>query len=1112
MNRPIPKREAAGQTCPSNDRVAEGEDDGSPPAAAVAAALVSVLENKGIEDLLHIAGSNREAEDVAQALRQFLPQAEILLLPSWDCLPYDKVWPTRDNMGRRLRVLHAITQASKLRRITVTSIESALQRVPPPLAIARAFTTLQVGQTLDRELFKTTAERIGYVVDDRVDEPGEIALRGDLIDVFPAGDVSPVRIVLDAQTSISELKTYDPISQRSERSHDLVLLGPASELIFQAGNHPEVAAMRTTSMEERLVSLYGSLPSLFDVAWGASISFLAGLEGSPLARILDLVEDASRARREIAGSAKPLPDQFYLSRDDWKEAVRNRQCLRLSAATARTPKFFQASRSGHEFAEYVKTQTSSGVSVVVTGRASELQRADKLLVRKLGRRMEKVADWAQIRSAAGGSLLKAEFNIEEGFADPKSRLAVIAAADIFGPVLRAQGNSPQSVLDPELRIGDVVVHEEHGLGVLAAVEQVDLAGQRQDIVRLEYRDGASLLVPVSDFCRIWRYGSDPGAVPLDRLDGDGWSKRHRAAFLEIGRLGRRLVALSNARSNEPAEIIRPPRADLARFAARFPYAETPDQAEAIRAVLDDLSSGRTMNRLICGDVGFGKTEIALRACAAVALSGKQVAVVTPTTVLARQHYETFSRRFAGTGLQVAHLSRVVGASEARKVKEGLRDGRIAVVVATHAVAAKGVTFADLGLLVIDEEHRFGVKLKQALRNLAPRLHTLSMSATPIPRTLQSAMAGIQEVSVLNTPPARRRPVRTMLAPFDAGSARAALLREYRRSGQSFFVVPRIEDIEPIAHLLDSLVPELTVKTAHGKMKVRVLDEIVVRFADGDGDVLLSTDIVESGLDVPRANTIVIWRADRFGLAQLHQLRGRVGRGRVQGVAFLLTEPDAVLADETRARLSTMLALDRLGSGLSISQRDLDLRGAGDIFGEEQVGHMKLIGAGLYLHLLERAVSRAAGAPNPDKQLAEINVQVTAAFSESYVPEPAVRLSLYTRLCRMSSEADISAFADELEDRFGTMPGEVATLLKLTALRIAAAEMGVSKVDVGPESIAMSFRTKSTASQWRGIKAAEGFGFRNGRLIFRRSQSAAPELGAVRSALDALRSAKSSHDR
>ncbi|AMY04118.1 DEAD/DEAH box helicase [Mesorhizobium ciceri] len=1084
-------------------------EHGVPPSSAIAAALAGGLEASRHKHIIHITASERSADEIVGALRQFLPHAEIILLPSWDCLPYDRVWPTRANMGRRLRALcHMATKPDRA-RIAVMSIEASLQRVPPAQVIAGGFAILEVGQKFDRDDFRTRSEAFGYVVDERVDEPGEIAFRGDLMDIFPAGAEDPVRVVLGPDSCIRELKTYDPISQLSDQVRDSIAVGPASELMFKAGDHPELTAMRATSMEERLVALYGAMPSVFDSASSASISFLEGIDGQPLDKILDLIEDARRARQEAAGREKPLPEQFYLSREEWDASVRNRS-TRLAVSAERVPKFFRLARPGYEIAEFVTRQTSAGARVVLTGDASELQRADRLLNRKLGRRAEEAVDLPQILSAARGSLLKAGFVLHEGFVDAQSGIAMVAAADLFGPALKADAGMAASILEPELRIGDVVVHEDHGLGVLAAVEQVDLAGQHQDVVRLEYHGGASLLVPVDDFGKIWRYGSEPEAVSLDRLNGEGWPKRREAALREIDRLAKRLVGLAEMRSSQPAEIIKPSRADLARFAAKFPYTETPDQAAAIRAVLDDLSSGRTMNRLVCGDVGFGKTEVALRACAAAALCGKQVAVIAPTTVLARQHYETFSRRFAGTGLQVAHLSRMVGAAKAKAAKEGLRSGQVTIVVGTQALASRSVTFANLGLLVIDEEHRFGVKLKLALRNMAPCLHTLSMSATPIPRTLQSALSGIQDVSVLNSPPAKRRPVRTILAAFDPASVRAALLREFHRGGQSFFVVPRIEDIGPVSDQLNRLVPELGVMTAHGEMKGRQLDEVMVGFADGDGDILLSTDIIESGLDVPRANTIIVWRPDRFGLAQLHQLRGRVGRGAMQAAAFLLTEPGVELADGTRARLSTMLALDRLGSGLAISQRDLDLRGAGDLFGEDQAGHMKLIGVGLYEHLLERAVSAAGEGADPNRQLANINVPAKRAFPESYVNEPTVRVGLYARLSRIRSDLDLDAFSEELEDRFGDMPGEVTVLLELTRLRIAASELGVGKVDVGPEAVAITLRNKPLASRWRDRKVL-GLEYRNGRVIFRRIEPRVSGIDAVRLALDAIRAVQPKHE-
>jgi len=521
-----------------------------------------------------------------------------------------------------------------------------------------------------------------------------------------------------------------------------------------------------------------------------------------------------------------------------------------------------------------------------------------------------------------------------------------------------------------------------------------------------------------------------------------------------------------------------------RFAARFPFAETPDQGRAIADTLVDLASGRPMDRLVCGDVGFGKTEVALRAAAAAALAGKQVAIVAPTTVLVRQHLHTFRRRFAGLGVEVAGLSRLVSPAEAKRVKAGLADGGIQVVVGTHALAAKGVRFRDLGLVVIDEEQRFGAAHKAKLRDLAQGLHVLTLTATPIPRTLQAALVGLQDLSVIATPPTQRRPIRTFLTPFDPVTVREALVRERRRGGQSFVVCPRVEDIEPLGKRLSELVPELQVMAAHGKMPADEIDDAMVRFAEGEGDVLLATNIIESGLDVPRANTMLVWRADRFGLSQLHQLRGRVGRGRARGVAYLLTDPDQEIAPATAKRLQTLEALDRLGAGFAISARDLDLRGAGDLLGEEQAGHVKLIGLGLYQHLLERALRAARGEAVED-WTPELNLGPGGLIPEDYVPEPEVRINLYARLARTETARDVDALRDEIEDRFGPPPDALDQLIALARLRTLCRGLGVARIDAGPKAIALTFRD-GVAERLVAAGALEPFGdgliWRDGRLI------------------------------
>jgi transcription-repair coupling factor (superfamily II helicase) len=606
---------------------------------------------------------------------------------------------------------------------------------------------------------------------------------------------------------------------------------------------------------------------------------------------------------------------------------------------------------------------------------------------------------------------------------------------------------------------------------------------------------------VEEFGKIWRYGAEPDVVTLDRLHTTAWEKRRAQLSADIDRTAEHLVALARARAQTRGHVIDPPKTGYARLAARFPYPETPDQAAAIDAVLTEMGSGRVMSRLVCGDVGFGKTEVALRAAIAVALSGMQVAMVAPTTVLARQHYETLRRRFSGADINVGRLSRLASQNEAQEVKRGLADGAIQVVVGTHALAAKDVAFANLGLLIIDEEQRFGAALKAQLRELAPRAHLLTMTATPIPRTLQLAMVGVEDVSVIATPPARRRPIRTFLAPYDPATIRTALLRERRRGGQSFVVAPRIDDIEPIARELWRLIPELTVRIAHGELPPDEVDEVMVRFASGDGDVLLATNIIESGLDVPRANTMVVTRADMFGMAQLHQLRGRVGRGRAQGIAYLFHAADVELPESTRSRLSTLEAFDRLGSGLAISARDLELRGAGDLVGEEQAGHIKQIGAALYQRLLARAVKVAKGEVEGPEWTPQLNVGLAGSIPEAYVPDATIRINLYARLARLVMEDEVEEFAEDLEDRFGPPPEEVEASLALARIQALALAYGVARVDAGPKAIAFTPAARMDSEQ---LAARSGLALSGERVVWRGQVPEGVErAGAILSALELL---------
>jgi transcription-repair coupling factor (superfamily II helicase) len=1067
-----------------------------PPASWIAQALIGPARAKLC--LIYIASSERRADEIGRALRAFAADLEVLVLPPWDCLPYDRASPSRECMGRRMAVLARLTEPASGPRVLVTSAEALMQRTPPRRVFKQAFMEIAVSRPLKRDRLEAFAAATGYVNDERIDEPGEIVLHGEVADIFPAGGETPIRVSFGEGEVVTEIKLYDPLTQRSEETIEAVRLGPASEVILSSKDKLE----REPGVEHRAPEIYGRMETALKLAAEAAVA------EDPLARsrardFADQVREAFEARRTLAdrgASSAAAPDRLYIDSETLAAELDRRDAVKLCGSGVQPlPKFALDRNPGRAFANFIADGLAAGRRVVLTGLPHELRSLSRAVARGLALTPDQILAWDEATTAKPGALLALTADADTGFDDPAGQLLLIAAADVLSgrAAAGASQGAPAVLSDPDLRVGDLVLHEDHGLGRLQALERIEVGDRALDALRIEYHGGSSVLAPIEEFGRIWRYGGDSDGAPLDRLGADAWEKRRVALSREIEQTAQHLVALAGERARSRGLVLEPPRDAYVRFAAGFPYPETPDQSAAIQAVLDDMSSGRVMNRLICGDVGFGKTEVALRAAAAAALCGRQVAVVAPTTVLARQHFETFRRRFAGTGVEVGHLSRLTKGGEAKTVKQALAGGSLSVVVGTHALAAADVAFADLGLLIIDEEQRFGAKLKAQLADLAPGAHRLTMTATPIPRTLQLAMVGVEDVSVIATPPARRRPIRTFLAPYDAAVIRTALMREQRRGGQSFVVVPRIEDIDPCAAELQRLAPELSLRIAHGDLPAEEVDEAMVGVAGGDGDVLLATNIIESGLDVPRANTMLVWRAELFGLAQLHQLRGRVGRGRSQGIAYLLTDPEADLSEAALARLNTLVAFDRLGSGLAISARDLDIRGAGDLIGEEQAGHLKLIGTALYQRLLSRAVRAAKEETGPDLT-PELNLGGAGSIPERYVPDPTVRINLYARLARLVEVDEVEGFAEELEDRFGAPPPETERLVVEARLQALARAAGVARIDAGPKAIALTLLPGAAPPSIDGLEAADG------RLLLRRpAEDGADRSGEIEALLRKL---------
>ena len=1068
------------------------------PPGLVAVRLIGLAEGAGADGVLHIAVGEESMEAVARAAGALAPELSLHVFPPWDCLPYDRAPPSREVMGRRMQTLRALLRPAEGPRLVITTPGAALQRMPPREAVLAAVLRLRVGETIDLHALRRFLLSTGYYLDERVDEPGEAAIRGQVVDLFPAGLATPYRIFHDDENRITEISAYDPLSQRSVADARTLTLGPASELISgaEAVSEDEPGRLgidRAPGIEHRMARHYPRLETLFEALPRAAVVLEEGVEECRAA-LMEQIADAHEMRRSLpvgdrdaAGGSLEPPESLYLTDEEWSDHVRSRHVAgpeEHRPGAGRVPRFATEAQPTRAFADFVRAQLDNGVRLVLAAGRRDLSRRARPLQRRLVHSPVAVPDWPAALSAEPGSLLSLGLDLDRGFVVPGGETVVIAAADLLGRQARG-GESGRAATPPifelDLRPGDVVVHFDHGLGVLEGIESIESQDVQTEVVRIGYANGEMLMVPVDEVDRIWRYGSEPEAVRLDRLDSHSWEKRRAELEQALDETARGLIALAEERDRARAPRLEPPARDFERFVSRFPFTPTGDQMRAIDATLADLARDRPMDRLISGDVGYGKTEVALRAAAAAALSEFQVAMIAPTTVLARQHFETFRRRFSGFGITIGHLSGVVSSAETRAVRDGLARGEIRIVVGTHAVLSKETGFAKLGLVIVDEEQHFGTEQKRRVRALGD-VHVLSMTATPIPRTLQSALAGLQDVSVIATPPVRRQPVRTVVSEFDPVSAREALLREHARGGQSFVVCPRIADISPMHERLADLAPTLDIRIAHGKMPAGKVDETMVAFAAGQGDVLLATNIIGAGLDVPRANTVLVWRADRFGLSELHQLRGRVGRGRLRGSAYLLTDPEGgEIAPATRKRLETMQALDRLGAGFAISARDLDLRGAGDLLGEEQSGHVKLIGVSLYQRMLRDALARVRGADTGRGQRPEIHLGLDARIPADYVPEPEMRLGLYARIARLVEGERLESVAAEIEDRFGRPPPEVKALLARARLQRLCRRAGVVKLDGGPDGLALTFaegtgdappvrklvKSSRGSLQWRG---------------------------------------------
>jgi transcription-repair coupling factor (superfamily II helicase) len=1063
--------------------------------------------------VLHVARDDQRMATLREQLRFFAPHVDVLNFPAWDTVPYDRVSPHAEISSRRVATLAQLSRLKEPKRpvVLLTTVNAAIQRVPPREEMKKALIKLTAGMTIDMATIAKRLERWGYRRVGTVMEPGEYAMRGGILDLYPPAASRPARLDFFGDT-LETIRAFDPASQRTQGTKPQLVLMPASELpsgpdvisrfrqryieMFGAvtGDDPLYEAISEgvaySGAEHWLPLFYETLETLFDYVPDGVVTFdhlATEARGERFEQIEDHFEAREMALEQTSFGTPPYkpvaPGKMYLDSGEWETALAGRKIRLFSPFDGLDGVDGIASlnfgaRIGRNFA-LERAENAEKLFDAVNAHIGRLQAGNKRVLvagwtpgsrERLGHMLggHGLKNAEQVESYAAATKLPrdttgfAVLGLENGFETPD--LAVIAEQDILGDrlVRRRRQRKGSDVLTEAsaLSPGDIVVHADHGIGRFIGLQAITAAGAPHDCLQLEYQGGDKLFLPVENIELLTRYGSDDAGITLDRLGGAAWQARKARLKKRLRDIADSLIKIAAERELKDAPVLAPTDGAFDEFVARFPYEETDDQLSSIEAVVEDLARGRPMDRLICGDVGFGKTEVALRAAFIAVMAGKQVAVVVPTTLLSRQHYKTFTDRFKGLPIRIDQASRLVAAKELSAVRERLKSGQTDIVVGTHALLGKTIEFADLGLLIIDEEQHFGVQHKERLKQLRSDVHVLTLTATPIPRTLQLALSGVREMSIIATPPVDRLAVRTFITPFDPVTIREALLRERYRGGQSFYVCPRISDLDEIAAFLREHVPELKFTIAHGQMAATTLEDVMTAFYDRQFDVLLSTTIVESGLDIPTANTLIVHRADMFGLSQLYQLRGRVGRSKTRAYALFTIPPNQKLTPTADKRLKVLQSLDSLGAGFTLASHDLDIRGGGNLLGEEQSGHIREVGFELYQQMLEEAIAslKEGGVEERAEQWSpQINVGSAVLIPEAYVSDLQARLGLYRRLSTLTEREDIEMFAAELVDRFGPLPEEVKHLLAVVQIKGYCRKAGIAQIEAGPKGAVLSFR-------------------------------------------------------
>jgi transcription-repair coupling factor (superfamily II helicase) len=1015
----------------------------------------------------------------------FLQDAPELLwrFPAWEMLPYDHVSPHREIVGERLSTLARLIREPEPSGILLTALPAWMQRIPPPEIISAHVWRISVGDQLDLGRLRTNLTLAGLQSVDRVMTKGEYALRGGLLDIWPATEELPLRLDLFGD-EIESIRRFDPETQRSGEELSHFISVPVREVILdEAGRKRFSAAFRQR------------FPHLRKHSMLAAVS--AGRSHPGIESLLPLAyERCCRLQDYLPDGAEIVADEdIERAREDFASQVRSQfELVRLSKAPVVAPQELYATetpvhagqisgigtispppdiihhqhdkRPLHSLLSELRASLDEGWRIMLVAHGLGQQERMIEVVRELGIEIcqcHGLHDFGQARLGTAIGLLAS------GFSLPRRKIILLTGRELLGQRLpRRRGKASTRTHAElfsslrELKYGDLVVHEDHGVGRYLGLTSIEDNGIQADFLHIEYADQAAIHLPVEGLDRLHRFIGEE-TPSLDKLGSRRWKRTRERVRRDILALAHEIIALEARRKSHKRRPYRLQGDQLTafeEFVARFPFEETDDQAKAIRETLNDLAAERPMDRVICGDVGFGKTEIALRAAFVVARSGKQVVLLAPTTVLANQHFSTFCERFAGMEFDIVGINRLQTRSQLENSLEKIRSGEADIVIGTHRLLSSDVRFRDLGLVIVDEEHRFGVSHKEKLKKLHEGIDLLTLSATPIPRTLNQALSGLRSVSIINTPPEEREAIRTMISSYDKGLVREAIRRELFRGGQIYYVHNHVKSIRRIASTLADEVPEAEIGIAHGQMSPSELDRQMLAFYEGKLHILVCTTIIESGLDVPNANTLIVERADLLGLAQLHQIRGRVGRSHHQAYAYFFTPPPQAMTREARQRLEAIAEHSELGSGFWLARRDMEIRGAGNLLGAEQSGHIDALGLDLYLELLSEALDEARGGEKPAHRPVEIHLNLSAILPPDYIPQIPERLALYRRLARADSDERIDELREEIIDRFGRMPAEAACCLNLARIRWRASAMRLNRLEADPERIRFDFSLDS----------------------------------------------------